>query len=178
MVRASNSHPSVCQLAPLRTFYGNDCFARVLQEKSSSLTLFFLPTSPLSFLRPLLVTYSLHLIVLNSNVTLHMLVLPTGLPLSHYRCCSKDHAKRAQQDGPGRHRPRKEEGMLACCRPHPVLVSNSRRDFHQTIKLVLRLGQRVCPDLPADGQIFDAEAQSFFLLFNRFLTERAKGEKL
>lgn len=26
--------------------------------------------------------------------------------------------------------------------------------------------------------MFDAEMQSFFLLFNRFLTERAKGEKL
>jgi UTP--glucose-1-phosphate uridylyltransferase len=27
-------------------------------------------------------------------------------------------------------------------------------------------------------QIFDAEMQSFFLLFNRFLTEKAKGEKM
>ncbi len=27
-------------------------------------------------------------------------------------------------------------------------------------------------------QIFDAEMQSFFLLFNRFLTDQAKGEKL
>lgn len=30
----------------------------------------------------------------------------------------------------------------------------------------------------ADEQNFDAEMQSFFLLFNRYLTERAKGEKL
>lgn len=28
------------------------------------------------------------------------------------------------------------------------------------------------------SQIFDAEMQSFFLLFNRFLTDRAKGEKM
>lgn len=28
------------------------------------------------------------------------------------------------------------------------------------------------------AQIFDAEMQSFFLLFNRFLLDRAKGEKL
>ena len=27
-------------------------------------------------------------------------------------------------------------------------------------------------------KIFDAEMQSFFLLFNRFLLDRAKGEKL
>jgi len=31
---------------------------------------------------------------------------------------------------------------------------------------------------PAKKKVFDAEMQSFFLLFNRFLTERAKGEKL
>jgi len=31
---------------------------------------------------------------------------------------------------------------------------------------------------PAKKKIFDAEMQSFFILFNRFLTERAKGEKL
>ncbi|GFZ43121.1 UDP-glucose pyrophosphorylase [Saitozyma sp. JCM 24511] len=31
---------------------------------------------------------------------------------------------------------------------------------------------------PAKRKIFDAEMQSFFLLFNRYLTDRAKGEKL
>jgi len=31
---------------------------------------------------------------------------------------------------------------------------------------------------PAKKQIFDAEMQSFFLLFNRYLTEKAKGEKI
>ncbi|TYJ57552.1 hypothetical protein B9479_001634 [Cryptococcus floricola] len=31
---------------------------------------------------------------------------------------------------------------------------------------------------PAKKKIFEAEMQSFFILFNRFLTERAKGEKL
>lgn len=28
------------------------------------------------------------------------------------------------------------------------------------------------------SQAFDTEMQSFFLLFNRYLTEKAKGEKL
>jgi hypothetical protein len=31
---------------------------------------------------------------------------------------------------------------------------------------------------PARTQIFDSEMQSFFSLFNRYLTERAKSEKL
>lgn len=31
---------------------------------------------------------------------------------------------------------------------------------------------------PAQKKIFDAEMQSFFLLFNRYLAEKAKGEKM
>lgn len=57
-----------------------------------------------------------------------------------------------------------------------------------SIKALLDEDARCCiADAPAVAergrsiltwQNFDAEMQSFFLLFNRYLTERAKGEKL
>jgi hypothetical protein len=78
---------------------------------------------------------------------------PTGLPLGHHWCRSQDHEERAQQHGQRCHGPQRKEGVYTIIHRINVLGANGI-------------------------QSFDTEMQSFFLLFNRFLTERAKGEKL